>query len=131
MAVCRYQPANCSLPVGETARLMAASSKYCPTETLAARRGGWNRVLDQIQTLRDIEEGRDIRESGHLGLERQGRLLGALGGQRQNRRFCRDRPGGRSWACDRRVGNSGRSKLALTLSDVVANTLADAVPILR
>lgn len=36
--------------------------------------------LDQIQTLRDIEQGSDIGESSHLGFERLGRVLGALGG---------------------------------------------------
>ena len=35
---------------------------------------------DQIQTLSDVEEGGGIAESGDLGFEGLGRLLGALGG---------------------------------------------------
>jgi hypothetical protein len=44
--------------------------------------GGEDRIeqSDQIQTLSDIEQGGDIGESGHLGFERLGRLLGLFGG---------------------------------------------------
>jgi len=35
---------------------------------------------EQIQTLRDVEQGGGIGESGHLGFQRLGRLPGALGG---------------------------------------------------
>ena len=39
--------------------------------------------LDQIQTLRDIEQGSDVGESSHLGFERLGWMLGALGGSHE------------------------------------------------
>src|ERR1017187_9181128 len=64
--VWRYQSANCTLLVGDTARL-----------ALGGEDGIEQR--DQIQTLGDVEQGGGIGESGHLGFERLGRLLGAFG----------------------------------------------------
>lgn len=62
--------------------MMAARSKYCPTERPWWRLGGEDGIeqREQIQTLSDIEQGGDIGESGHLGFEGLRWLPGELGG---------------------------------------------------
>ena len=63
-----YQRASLALLVGQAARLMAASTRYWPTERPWSRLGSWPfDELDQVQLLGLVPEGGDVAEAGGAG----------------------------------------------------------------
>src|ERR1035438_9328821 len=80
--VCRYQSANCSLLVGETARFDGGQEQVLPDGEALVTLGREDGIeqLDQVQTLSDVEQGGRISESGHLRFEGLRRPVGEFGG---------------------------------------------------
>src|ERR1017187_9846726 len=65
--------------VGVTSTEQFAAPQTARWRLMALGGEGGIEQRDQIQTLGDVEQGGGIGESGHLGFERLGRLLGAFG----------------------------------------------------